>query len=83
VSSTLNVWGAMTFQSASLYVGTGATPVSQTPLPPSWTMMLIGLIGIGLFAYRQQRQPLTLGVFAAAAGWRGCPEASGGRSEPF
>jgi len=57
VTNTLNVSGAMTFQSASLFVGTGATAVSQTPLPPAWTMMLIGLAGFGWLAYRRQMQP--------------------------
>ena len=30
--------------------------VSATPLPPSWTMMLIGLAGFGFVAYRRQKQ---------------------------
>jgi hypothetical protein len=30
--------------------------VSTTPLPPSWTMMLIGLAGLGFFAYRQSEK---------------------------
>ena len=30
--------------------------VSVTPLPPSWTMMLVGLAGLGFVAYRQQKQ---------------------------
>jgi hypothetical protein len=29
---------------------------SATPLPPSWTMILIGLAGLGFVAYRQQKQ---------------------------
>jgi uncharacterized membrane protein len=31
--------------------------VSTTPLPPAWTMMLIGLGGFGLFAYRRKSKP--------------------------
>ena len=57
VTNTLNVSGAMTFQSASLFVGAGTTAVSQTPLPPAWTMMLIGLAGFGWFMYRRRMQP--------------------------
>jgi hypothetical protein len=30
--------------------------VSATPLPPTWTMMLIGLAGFGFAAYRRQRK---------------------------
>jgi hypothetical protein len=30
--------------------------VSATPLPPTWTMMLIGLAGFGFVAYRRQRK---------------------------
>jgi PEP-CTERM motif len=32
------------------------SPVSATPLPPSWTLMLIGLAGFGLVAYRRKRR---------------------------
>lgn len=28
--------------------------VSATPLPPTWTMMLTGIVGFGLFAYRRK-----------------------------
>jgi probable HAF family extracellular repeat protein len=31
-----------------------ATPVSATPLPSTWTMMLIGLAGLGVFAHRRK-----------------------------
>lgn len=31
------------------------SPVSATPLPPSWTLMLIGLAGFGVVAYRRKR----------------------------
>jgi hypothetical protein len=30
--------------------------VSATPLPPSWTMLLIGIVGFGFVAYRRQRK---------------------------
>src|ERR1700730_11321536 len=31
--------------------------VSATPLPPTWTMMLIGLAGFGFVAYRRKAKP--------------------------
>jgi hypothetical protein len=30
--------------------------INATPLPATWTMMLIGLAGLGFFAYRRQKQ---------------------------
>ena len=38
------------------YAGLGGAKenVSATPLPPTWTMMLTGLVGFGLFAYRRK-----------------------------
>ncbi len=33
------------------------TPVAPTPLPPSWTMMLIGIAGFGFVAYRRKSKP--------------------------
>ena len=33
-----------------------AAGVSATPLPPSWTMMLIGLVVFGFIAYRRQKK---------------------------
>ena len=33
------------------------SPVSATPLPPTWTMMLIGLAGFGFFAYGRNSKP--------------------------
>jgi hypothetical protein len=35
-------------------VADGTLSIAATPLPPSWTMMLIGLAGIGFMAYRQK-----------------------------
>jgi hypothetical protein len=43
------------------YLATGG--VSATPLPPTWTMMLIGLAGFGFVAYRRQRKDVS---FASA-----------------
>jgi hypothetical protein len=34
-----------------------STPVATTPLPPTWTMMLIGLAGFGFVAYRRKSKP--------------------------
>jgi hypothetical protein len=34
--------------------------VSTTPLPPAWTMMLLGLAGLGFIAYRRQKQSSSL-----------------------
>jgi hypothetical protein len=33
-----------------------AAGVSAAPLPPSWTMMLIGIIALGFVAYRRQKK---------------------------
>jgi hypothetical protein len=35
---------------------------NATPLPPTWTMMLIGLAGLGFVAYRRQKQTSALPV---------------------
>lgn len=29
---------------------------AETPLPPSWTMMLAGLVALGLFNWRRKRK---------------------------
>lgn len=39
-------------------------PVSATPLPPTWTMMLIGLAGLGFVAHRGSRKS-SLSIVAA------------------
>ncbi len=39
----------------------GTLGVSATPLPPSWAMMIPGLIGLGFFAYRGKRNRAGLG----------------------
>jgi hypothetical protein len=31
--------------------------VSATPLPPAWTMMLVGIVGFGFFAFRRNSKP--------------------------
>jgi hypothetical protein len=31
--------------------------VSASPLPPSWTMMLVGLAGFAFIAYRRKSKP--------------------------
>lgn len=31
-----------------------SSPVSEAPLPPSWTLMLMGLAGIGFVSYRRK-----------------------------
>jgi hypothetical protein len=38
-----------------LLASTADTSFSVTPLPSTWIMMLTGLVGFGLFAYRQQK----------------------------
>jgi hypothetical protein len=35
--------------------GGGRSEVSATPLPPSWTLMLIGLVGFGCMAHRLRK----------------------------
>lgn len=35
-------------------ISTGTSGVSTTPLPPSWTLMLLGLVGFGVVAYRRK-----------------------------
>ena len=42
---------------------TDATNANATPLPATWTVMLIGLVGLGFIACRRQR----LGVSFEAA----------------
>ena len=37
-----------------------AASVSAAPLPPSWTLMLIGLAGLGFVAYRRKSKPAAL-----------------------
>jgi hypothetical protein len=52
-----NAYGELTSNPAAFGVGTfAASPVSATPLPPTWTMLLVGLAGAGFFAFRRQRQ---------------------------
>jgi hypothetical protein len=37
--------------------GVGNSPVSPVPLPSTWGMMLVGLIGLGFIGYRQKSKP--------------------------
>ncbi len=39
--------------------------LSATPLPPAWTMMLIGLAGFGFVAYRRNNKPSKLALNVA------------------
>ncbi len=34
-----------------------ATGIAATPLPASWTMMLIGIVAFGFVAYRRKLKP--------------------------
>jgi hypothetical protein len=44
--------------------GLSPPPVSATPLPPTWTMMLIGLVGAGVLSFL--RKKMGLSAIAAA-----------------
>jgi hypothetical protein len=39
--------------------------VSQTPLPPAWTMMLIGFAGLGCMLYRKTKPEVSIDMAAA------------------
>jgi hypothetical protein len=41
-----------------------ATPVSATPLPATWSMLLIGFIGLGFISYRGTKQNQAAGAVA-------------------
>jgi hypothetical protein len=43
----------------------GTISASATPLPPTWTMMLIGLAGFGFMLYRRMRQDGAEGMTVA------------------
>ena len=60
------------FQDVSSYFGQNAgfvqiQSVAATPLPPTWTIMLIGLVGLGFMLYRKGPQGVegTAGMGAA------------------
>ena len=40
----------------------GGGNLRPTPLPSTWTMMLIGLAGLGLLAFRPQKRPAALSI---------------------
>jgi hypothetical protein len=44
----------------SFYYSTAS--VSATPLPPAWTMMLIGIAGLSFVAYRRKSKPALMAV---------------------
>jgi hypothetical protein len=52
-------WPASQNQPSGLLV-TEVDPPPTTPLPSTWTMMIVGIIGFGLMAYRRQRQEVRL-----------------------
>jgi hypothetical protein len=43
----------------------GTISASATPLPPTWTMMLIGLAGFGLMLYRRKGRDAFIGAVPA------------------
>ncbi len=43
----------------------GTISASATPLPPTWTMMLIGLAGFGFFLHRRKRRDEFTGMITA------------------
>jgi hypothetical protein len=55
VALSVNGTGGYFFQLKQLNASDPHT-VSVTPLPASWTMMLIGFAGLGFIAYRQRKQ---------------------------
>jgi hypothetical protein len=60
-----NAFGEIVFGSSSGFgVGTfSLSPaVSATPLPPTWTMMLSGLLGLALVLYRKEKRGTALRV---------------------
>jgi hypothetical protein len=44
--------GGPNYDDGRFTIGTGTIVPSATPLPPTWTMLLAGLVGLGLFVYR-------------------------------
>ncbi len=56
VKSTVDSVGYY-FSGTPISLSVSATTVSATPLPSSWTMMLIGLVSCGFVAYRRKAKP--------------------------
>ncbi len=64
--SYANLWGNGSANSYSLYTSAnGGYPVQNgsypgiltaTPLPSTWTMLIVGFLGLGFFAYRGTKQ---------------------------
>jgi hypothetical protein len=50
--------GGPNLEDGRFTIGPGVT---VTPLPPTWTLMLIGLAGFGVVAFRRQRKSVTFG----------------------
>jgi hypothetical protein len=51
---------ASTGETLAFSQGVGNSPVSPVPLPSTWGMMLMGLIGLGFIAHRQKSKPTAL-----------------------
>jgi hypothetical protein len=51
-----------TGESLAFSQGVGNSPVSPVPLPSTWGMMLMGLIGLGFIAYRQKLNPALMAL---------------------
>jgi hypothetical protein len=62
--SYANLWGNGSANSYSLYTSAnGGYPVQNcsytgtlTPLPSTWTMLIVGFLGVGCFAYRGNKK---------------------------
>jgi hypothetical protein len=52
-------WGGLFFQAGDKVV-LDVNTVSTTPLPPAWTMMLMGIAGLGFMAFRKNSRPALL-----------------------
>lgn len=50
-----NPFGIIAF-SGGMLIGNGQSNLSATPLPSSWSAMLLGLVGFGLVVYRRQNR---------------------------
>jgi hypothetical protein len=48
------------YQYSAYEVALDNLTINATPLPSTWTMMLIGLAGLGFVAYRRQKQKVAL-----------------------
>jgi hypothetical protein len=55
-SYILAVSGVFSGLGTAEYSGSIKEQISSTPLPASWTLMILGLMGLGFFAYRRKDQ---------------------------